>query len=108
MMLSRETFRNAINFIQIRGEKEEELTNLFNENFGDSYLFFCSDYATELIKVLEEATYDKENDWISYFCWELDFGKRWVPGTVMQDGKDIPLETVDDLYNLLEDEYMNR
>lgn len=49
---------------------------------------------------------DLEDDWIGYYCWELDMGKKWQPGTVTgKDGKDIPLGTVRDLYELLIDRY---
>lgn len=47
---------------------------------------------------------DNDNDWISYWLWELNFGEDYRPGCVVDsDGKDIPLKTIDDLYDLLVD-----
>ncbi len=49
---------------------------------------------------------DEEDDWIGYYCWELDMGKKWHCGMVTsKDGKDIPLGTVRDLYELLIDNF---
>lgn len=40
-------------------------------------------------------------DDISYYMWELDFGKKWEPGMVVIDGKDIPLRNSHDLWKLI-------
>ena len=49
---------------------------------------------------------DEEDDWIGYYCWELDMGRDYKPGMITdKDGKDIPLGTVYDLYELLMDNY---
>lgn len=54
-----------------------------------------------LLKLLREVMEDKD-DWIGYWMWELDFGKKWEPGKITSlDGTDIKLETLDDLWNLL-------
>ena len=55
---------------------------------------------SEINKYLK-AQFNDTDDWISYWMWELDFGKKWKPGTVTIDGTDVPLGTVDDLWNLL-------
>lgn len=55
-----------------------------------------------LVDLLSYVFNDSKNDWIGYFCWELDMGKKWHPGMVVDaDGKDIPLSTVQELYQLL-------
>lgn len=38
---------------------------------------------------------------IDYYMWELDFGKKWKPGTITVDGNDIPLRNSKDLWNIL-------
>lgn len=55
----------------------------------------------DIVKLLEIIMEDKENDWIGYFCWELNFGRRYKPGMITDGDKDIPLATTRDLYNLL-------
>ena len=50
----------------------------------------------------QEGVKDKD-EWIDYFCFELDFGKKWKEGVITEkDGTDIILKTPEDLYNLLE------
>lgn len=65
----------------------------------DGYLYF-PDVITTTIKVLEKMFQD-EDGWIDYYCWELEFGKRWQPGMISSEGKDVPLETPENLYALL-------
>lgn len=55
---------------------------------------------SEITKYLK-AQFNDSDDWISYWMWELDFGKKWRPGAVTFNGIDVPLGTVDDLWNLL-------
>lgn len=55
---------------------------------------------SEVTKYLK-AQFNDEFDWISYWMWELNFGENWKPGTVTENGNDIPLKTIDDLWNLL-------
>lgn len=78
-------------------------------------VFEASGHTIELIEVFSSLSAvtdllsyifcDDEDDWIGYYCWELDMGKNWKPGMVTKDGKDIPLGTVRDLYELLIDNY---
>jgi hypothetical protein len=54
-----------------------------------------------LIDILEEVTNDN-GGWIEYFLWELDFGKEnWRLKVYSKDKKEIPLSSIDDLWNLL-------
>lgn len=56
-------------------------------------------------KMLAELTYDS-SDWISYYIYELNWGESWKEGMVTdKNGKDIPLKTTKDLYNLLLEEF---
>ena len=52
------------------------------------------------INLLKECGNDT-NDWIGYFVWELDFGRDYTDGCVMINGKDVPLRTAEDLWNIL-------
>ena len=54
-----------------------------------------------IVTLLEVIMKDKENDGTGYFCWELNFGRRYKPGMITDGDKDIPLATTRDLYNLL-------
>lgn len=59
----------------------------------------CSQELLELLRMIME---DEEDDWIGYFCYELDFGRDYKEGSITDaDGEDIQLATVKDLYLLL-------
>ncbi len=79
-------------------------------------VYEASNHSIELIEVFSSLSAvtsllsyifcDEEEDWIGYYCWELDMGKNWKPGMITaKDGKDIPLGTVRDLYELLIDNF---
>ena len=54
-----------------------------------------------VLKTLTLALNDKE-EWIEYWIFELDFGRKWKEGMICSpDGEDIPLQTLDQLYELI-------
>jgi len=63
---------------------------------------FCiSRVATAILEVLQAALDDK-GDWISYYIYDLEWGTKYKKGCIKEkDGKNIPLKTLGDLYNLL-------
>lgn len=71
-------------------------------NFGEQLL-------QQNIELLEYIFDDQDTKWINYWLWELDFGERNNKEkyddralTVHdEDGSEIPLESIEDLYNLL-------
>lgn len=52
------------------------------------------------LNILNEVFQD-ESHWIEYWVYDLDFGQYWEEGKVVENGADVPLHTVEDLYNLL-------
>jgi hypothetical protein len=54
-----------------------------------------------LVRVLEDAFNDSAG-WVGFYCWDLDFGRNWEPNVVTDErGQDIPLGTVEDLWNII-------
>ena len=100
--MTRETFKKLMTeFIEIRNAeyKLNEAFKVFEPDFN--YVAF-SRYATLFISTIEEAMNDKE-DWISYWVYELNFGKDAHEESVKdKDGKSIPIKTIDGLYNLIQ------
>lgn len=100
--ITREFFTEIIEEIQKVYDYQEGLNKYFEKHDVDGYIYQpdCM-YAT--IKLLHYIFEEKDTDeWISYFCFELNFGKKYKEGSVLdENGKSIPLETIDDLYNLL-------
>ena len=67
-------------------------SDVLYENLESQY--FLLDLMTDIFE-------DKE-DWIGYYVFELNWGKEYEPGKVKdEDGNDIPLATLEDLYNIL-------
>lgn len=103
MLLSKEEFVSAINDVENVYKYQEGLNNFFRKNNVDGYIF-QPDCSPTVIKLLHGIAGEKDKDgWIDYFCFELDFGKKWKIGIITDEaGNDIVLQTPEDLYSLLE------
>ena len=99
-MLSKELFIETIDFIRERNDQENKIHQMFKEEFTDGIFWPYSKYENQLVKVLEEAMEDSER-WISYYCWEKDFGRDDKLKAFDEDRKEIPLTSSEDLWNLL-------
>ncbi len=100
--MNKELFIDAINFIKELSVEENKFNSLMVEidkEFGGGFIHGKSiNYIAGLLKVLT----NDENDWISYYCWEINFGGGYTEGCVTEaDGTPIPLATPEDLWNIL-------
>jgi len=86
-------------FIEIKENVENvnKALKVFEPDFN--YLCF-SKYEYIFLDALKEAMND-EYDWIDYFIYELNFGKKAKKDSVTEKGKNIPIKTIDNLYNLI-------
>ena len=100
-IFDKDIFIDTIEFIKKRRNAEERLNKIFTEEFTDSIFYPYSRYETQLIKVLEEVFNDHENQWISYYIHEANFGELFDYVYEKDDIKKIPLKTSGDLYDLL-------
>ena len=107
--LTKEEFREAINFIKERQEKEFAINKQLTEEYEDSIFLPYSKYEMAYVNLLKAVMHDGEgtNSNIEYFIYELDFGREEIAKNciTMRDGRVISLQTVDQLYNLLIEEY---
>lgn len=55
------------------------------------------------IELLSKIMHNKYET-IDYFVYDLNFGEDWKPGCIENNGKDIKLKTIKDLYNCLIEE----
>lgn len=104
MTLSKEEFVAIINNVEAVCRYQEGLNNYFMKSGVEGYIFQpdCSADVLRLLHVMYKEA-DKD-EWISYFCFELDFGKKWTPGMITnKDGSNIILDTPESLYDLLTD-----
>ena len=102
-MISKKDFIKAIEDVENVCRYHEGLNNYFRKNNVDGYIF-QPDCTSTVLRLLHSIAGIKDKDeWIDYFCFELDFGKKWHEGMITNDdGTDIILKTAEDLYNLLE------
>lgn len=101
-ILDKKDFVDAINEVKNTTKYHEELNSFLSKRGVEGYIFQpdCVDMTLRLLHIMFEKA-DRDN-WIEYFCFELDFGKKWEVGCVRQkDGTDIKLETPEDLYDYL-------
>lgn len=104
--LTKEMFCNLIDSIERHWRLIEQIEGTFDIEITESK--FLSLMNTLVDVLIELLTNKKEHysdsyyiDDISYYMWELDFGKKWKPGCLTIDDKDIPLRNSEDLWNIL-------
>lgn len=100
--IDRHDFVGLINRIKKKSDFLDDLNMLFSKHEMEITVFASEDLDIA-VKALHLALGDADKDeWISYYCWDLDFGRNWETGMVWdKDGNDIPLVTPDDLYDML-------
>ena len=106
-MISKKLFSDCIKSLDNLDKFQSAVLDLTKQYDG----YGCVDMGTmtytacdgELLELLRVIMNDTEDDWIGYFCYELDFGRKWKLGCVIDqtDGEEIPLATIDDLWALL-------
>jgi len=62
--------------------------------------FYMSRYHTLFADMLSNLIGDTD-DWVGYWIYELDFGKKATDKTVKKNNKYLPIRTPEDLYNLI-------
>src|SRR5574343_531315 len=99
-MITKEKFKEIMTEL-LRIKKDEEKLNTAFRNFEPDFNYISfGRYETLVVKTLKEAMND-ECDWIGYWLYELDSGKIATKNSVSIDGKNIPIKTLDDLYECI-------
>ena len=104
-MISKEFFIQCINDVKECEEYAVKLNDFFRKNKVEGYIF-QPDCSATVVRLLHEIFGKADaNDDISYFCYELDFGKRWQKGMIKDtvNGKqvDIDMSSAEKLYDYL-------
>lgn len=103
-MISKETFVAAIRDLQRAWDYQEGLNAYFKSSGVDGYVF-QPDCSNMVIKLLDEAMNlavdEQVGSDVSYFCYELDFGRKFKLGDVKVDGVDVDFSTPEALYDYL-------
>lgn len=96
----KELFLKLIHGIQRQYSFFDAINTVLAEYGSDGYIL-PSDQDYLLIYLLEHIFHDDENQWITYFLFDLDFGSKYKDGSVMMEDRMVPLRTPEDLYDLL-------
>ena len=106
-MIKKDLFVETINFIRDRNDSMNKVNKVFTEEFEDSVFYPYFKYEAQMLKVLAASfDYDEAiiDDWISYFCFEIDFGRKYSPTEECaweKDGSPIKLGSAEELYDYL-------
>ena len=102
--MNKQLFTKCIEQLKAHQEKSDKICTLLDSLSEERNCFYpFSDDDALIFDILIDYYSEPivENE-ISYFCYDLEFGKCWSPGTITQDDKDIKMETIDDLYEVCE------
>lgn len=108
-MISKEKFVTIINkmklvddFVNEVNDKSRDLREKLDDSFldffeGNSLFVAHSDIVVQLLENMFN-----NNDMISYWIYELDYGRKYEGGTISDcDGNNIDVSTVEKLYDYL-------
>ena len=99
-IMSKESFCKVMDDYKSMFNFTDEMNELFDKYRMDGNIY--PPMCTETVIDLLEYIFNDEGEWIQYWTFELDFGKRYEDGWVKRkDGTTIPLKTAEDLYDLL-------
>lgn len=100
--MNKDLFIQTIETMEKLNSEQEAFNNLLrvvDSEFGGGYIH--NKTISLLADLLKEFTND-QYDYISYYLWEIDFGREYYDGCITDsDGSIIPLRTAEDLYNLI-------
>jgi len=99
-MISEKDFVSTLEKLKKKSQFEDDIGNVFLK-YEESYPTFpsCID---EAVFALDRCFENNEDDWVGYWVFELDFGRRYHDGCVMtKDGEKIDISTPDKLYKFI-------
>jgi len=99
-MITLELFKKTLTNLQEFEKDIEAVDKALKKLSPDFGGFNMYEPQRSILSLLEEWTNDN-CCWIEYFIYGLDWGKKWKVGTIMGNGEDIKLQTIEDLYKLL-------
>lgn len=107
-MKSKEWLKEKLEFIKTKADKDNVFNVAFNTYFGIEPECYIETFDTEtiefMINLVEEAMGDTKEQWISYWCFEQNFGTDENKKVFMEDGTITVLRNIDDLYELIKKE----
>lgn len=89
-----------MNGIEKEVKFQDKVYSAFIEMGGDYYRDTPS---VDMMIMLLDKIFCDDSDYplIDYWIYELDFGKKWKPGCVTDNGEEVELWSISDLYDAL-------
>ena len=104
-MISKEKFVEIINRLKNYNELQDKIDELFKDNIENRERDFinagsiCIGHESVVVYLLERIF---DTDMISYFIYELDYGKKYKAGCVLDENmNEIDLSTAEKMYDYL-------
>ena len=99
-MITLEQFKSTLSDIKLFQIAEELINRGFAKLGQDSRIIMSK--PEEVVVRLLEIIFNDKGQWIQYFLYELDWGKKYKDGCITDvDGSYIHLSTIDELYDFL-------
>ena len=106
-MITKREFIEIMNRLKDYNDLQEKINKLFEDNIDNKEMDFmnagsiCIGHETVVVKLLEEMF---NSDMISYWMYDLDYGRKYIDGYVQDsEGNIIDISTLDKLYDYLVD-----
>ena len=105
MIISKDKFVEIINRLRSYNNLQDKINDLFKENIDNREMDFmnagsiCVAHESVVVYLLEKIF---DTDMISYFIYELDYGKKYKAGCVLDENmNEIDLSTAEKMYDYL-------
>ena len=108
MIISKNKFVKIINRLKDYNKLQDKINNLFKDLIDNKEQDFCNaggiciGHGSVVVDLLENMF---ETDLISWWIYELDYGKHYMPGCLQKEEKgkviNIDVSTADKLYDVL-------
>ncbi len=112
MYINKDSFIMLIDLIETMMKTDEARSENISIAFPNAHqanLLIDGTNIDQLIKIIEVISCDDNDGWVSYFCFDLDFGKNNDKLKAFDSDKnEIPLKTAEDLYSLLQNKLDNK
>lgn len=99
-------FEQIMNDLMVASDRSREIDKMIQQtpvmrsagDFFSSAALMMANHDT-VVSLLETMFNDNENQWISYWMYEQDYGRNWTKGCATEaDGSEIDLSTPQKLY----------
>ena len=101
-MLSKKQFMAAATAIINQLATDDKITESLQTFCTESHSFYTTELIAPMIDLLRAASGD-DDQWLNYWLFDLEQGKKYKRGTVKIDGKCVRLKTLDDVWKFIQD-----